>query len=79
MEYLRLTKTYLSTKLKEGRYVETSIQNRGVFEPAWSNPTGPNPEAMKAMKSMLQAKYVMHVNRVEKLRVNLSTAYRLVL
>ena len=43
---------------------------------AWPEPVGPNPAATKAM---LQAEYGTREKRVEKLLVNLSTAYGLVL
>ena len=76
MECIRLTTAYLSTKLKGGGNVETSIQNGKVFEPACPDPVGPNPAATKAM---LQAEYRTRARRVEKLRINLSTAYVLVL
>ena len=51
-------------------------QNGKVFEPPWPDPVGPNPAAMKAM---LQEEYGTRAKRVEKLRINLSTAYGLVL
>ena len=54
MECLRVTTAYLITKLKGGRDVETLIRNGKVFEPEWTNPVGPTPEATKAM---LQAEY----------------------
>ena len=47
---LQVTTTYLRTKLAGGSDVETSIWNRKVFDPAWSDPVGPNPEAMKAIR-----------------------------
>ena len=76
MECLRLTTAYLSTNLEERGDVNTSIWNRKVFEPAWPNPTSTIPEATKAM---LQSEYGMHAKGAEKLRVNLSTAYGLVM
>ena len=76
MECIRLATAYLSTKLEGGGDVETSIRNRKVFEPAWPDPVEPNPAAMKAM---LQAEYGTRLKRVEKLRINLSTEYSLVL
>ena len=75
-EFLRLTTAYLSTKLEGGGDVETSIRNRKVFEPAWPDLVGPNPAATRAM---LQAEYGTRAKRAEKLRINLSTAYGLVL
>ena len=75
-ECLRLTSAYLSTKLEGGGGVKTLIRNRKLFEPAWQDPVGPNPAATKAM---LQAEYGTRSKRVEKLRINLSTAYGLVL
>ena len=62
--------------LEGGGDVKTSIWNGKVFEPVWPDPVGPNPAATKAM---LQAEYGMRVKRMEKLRINLSTAYVLVL
>ena len=63
-------------KLKGGGGVETLIRNGKLFEPAWPDPVRPNPVATKAM---LQAEYVTREKRLEKVRINLSTAYRLVL
>ena len=48
-ECLQVTTVHLSTKLEGGSDIETSIQNGKVFEPAWPEPVGPNPEATKAM------------------------------
>ena len=76
MECIRLTTAYLSTNLEVGGEVETSIRNGKVFEPAWPDPVGPNAAAIKAM---LQAEYGTREKRVEKLWINLSTAYGLVL
>ena len=73
---LRLTTAYLSRKLEGGRDVKTSIRNRKVFELACMDLVGPNPDATKAM---LQMGYGTRANRVEKLCINLSTAYGLVL
>ena len=56
--------------------VEMLIRNRKVFKLAWPDPVEPNPAATKAM---LQAEYGTRAKRVEKLRINLSTAYGLVL
>ena len=67
---------YLSMNIKGGGNVETLIQNRKVFELSWTDPVGPNPAATKAM---LQAEYGTREKRVEKLRINLRTAYGLVL
>ena len=67
---------YLSTKLEGGGDVKTLIRNRKVFKPAWTDPFGLNPAATKAM---LQAENRTRSKRVEKLRINLSTAYGLVL
>ena len=63
-------------KLEGGGDVKTSIRNGKVFKPAWPDPVGPNPATTKAM---LQAEYWTRAKRVEKLRINLSTAYVLVL
>ena len=76
MECIRLTTTYLSTKLKGSGDVKTSIRNGKVFEPAWPDPVGPTPAATK---SMLQAEYGTRAKRVEKLLINLSTACVLVI
>ena len=76
MECLRLTTAYLSTKLEGGGDVETSIRNRKVFNPTWPDPVGPNSAATNAM---LQAEYGTRAKRVENLRINLSTAYGIVL
>ena len=67
---------YLITKLKGGSDVKTSNRNGKVFDPAWKDLVGPNPAATKAM---LQAEYGTRVKKVDKLRINLSTAYGLVL
>ena len=66
----------MNTNLEGGGDVETSIRNRKVFDPAWPDPVGPTP---KAMKAMIQAEYGTRVKRVEKLRINLSMSYELVL
>ena len=66
----------MSTKLKGGGNVKTSIRNGKVFEPPWQELVGPNVETTKAM---LQAEYGTRAKRVEKLRINLSTEYDLVL
>ena len=76
MECIRLTTAYLSMKLKGGSEIETSIRNGKVFEPPWPDPVGPN---VAATKAMLQVEYRTRAKRVEKLRINLSTAYGLVL
>ena len=52
------------------------IRNRKVFEPSWPDPVGPN---VAATKAMLQAEHGTRAKRVEKLRINLSKAYGLVL
>ena len=49
LECLRLTTAYLSKKLEGGDDVKTLIRNRKVFDPAWPDPVGPNPEATKSM------------------------------
>ena len=67
---------YLSTKLEGGGNVETSIWNRKVFKPVWLDLAGPNTGATKAK---LQEEYGTRAKGVEKLRINLSTAYGLVL
>ena len=76
LECVRLTTMYLSTKLEGGGDVKTSIQNGKVFEPPWQDPVRPKPAATKAM---LQEEYGTRSKRVEKLQINLSTAYGLVL
>ena len=76
MECIRLTTVYLSTNIEGGGDVETLIRNGKLFEPAWPDPVGLNPAATKAM---LQAGYGTRAKRVEKLRINLRTAYGLVL
>ena len=67
---------HLSTNIEGGGDIKTLIRNGKFFELAWPKPVGPNPEATK---SMLQAEYGTRSKRVEKLRVNLSTAYGMVL
>ena len=67
---------YLSTKLEGSRDVETSIRNGKLFDPVWTDPVRPN---LAATKAMLQAEYGTREKRLEKLRINLSTAYDLVL
>ena len=63
-------------KLECSGDVEKSIRNRRVFDPAWTDPVRLTPAATKAM---LQAEYGTRSKRVEKLRINLSMAYGLVL
>ena len=46
------------------------------WDPAWPDPVGPTPATTNAM---LHAKYGTREKKVEKLRINLSTAYFLVL
>ena len=75
-EFLQLTTAYLNTKLKGGGDVETWIRNGKVSDPAWPDPVGPNPASTKAM---LQAKYRTRSKRVKNLRINLCTAYSLVI
>ena len=75
-ECLRLKTAYLNKNLESGGDVKTSIRNGKFFEPAWPDPVGPNPAATK---SMLQAEYRTRAKRMEKLCINLSTAYVLVL
>ena len=41
-EFLRLTTSYLSTKIEGSRDNKTLIQNGEVFKPACPNPAGPN-------------------------------------
>ena len=53
-----------------------SIRNGKVFKPAWPDLVRPTPVATK---DMLQAEYVTSTKRVEKIRINLSLAYGLVL
>ena len=76
LEFLQVTTAYLRMKIKGGEDVETLICNGKSFEPEWPDPVGPTSEATKAM---LQEEYGTQVNRVEKLRVNLSTAYGIAL
>ena len=73
---IRLTAAYLSTKLEGGGDVKTSIRNGKLFEPAWPDPVGPT---LAATKAMLQAEYGTRAKRVEKLRINVSAAYGIVL
>ena len=51
-----------------------SIRIGKVFDPEWPDPVRSNPEATK---SMLQAEYETRAKRVERLRINLSSAYDL--
>ena len=67
---------YLRTKLKGNSDAKTSIRNGKLFDPAWLDPVGPNPEATKAM---LQAEYRTRAKRVEKICSKMRTAYGLVL
>ena len=76
MECIRLTTAYLSTNLEGGVDIKTSIRNRKLFESAWPDPVRPNPAATKAM---LKAEYETRAKRVEKIIINLSTSYVLVL
>ena len=76
LECLILTTAYLSTKLEVSGDIEMLIQNGKVFDPEWPDPVGPNTSAMKAM---LQAEYGKRDKRVENIRINLSTAYILVI
>ena len=71
-----MTTAYLSTKLEGGGDAKTLIRNGKVFKLAWPDPVRPTPAATKAM---LQAEYGTRAKRVEKFRINLSTAYGLVL
>ena len=71
LECIRLTTIYLSTKLKGSGDIKTSIRNGKLFDPACPDLVRPNPAATKAM---LQVEYGMRAKRVEKLRINLSTA-----
>ena len=75
-ECIRLTMACLSTKIEGSGDVETPIRNKKVFGSEWPDPVGPNPASTKAM---LQAEYGTRAKRVEKLRINLSTAYGLLL
>ena len=50
-ECIRLTTTYLSTKLEGGGDVETSIKNRKVFKLAWPDQVRPN---LAATNTILQ-------------------------
>ena len=76
VECLWLTTVYLRKNIECGGNVETSIRNGKVFELAWLDPVRLNPVTTKAM---LQAEYGTISKRVGKLRINLSTAYILVL
>ena len=76
LECIRLTMAYLSMNIEGDGNIETLIQNGKLFEPAWLDAVGPNPEATK---DRLQAEYGTRAKRMEKLRINLSTAYGLVL
>ena len=71
-----MTTSYLSTKLEGGGDVKKLISNRKVFDLAWPDPVRPNPVAMK---TMLQAEYRKRAKKAEKLRINLSTSYGLVI
>ena len=75
-EYLQLTTAYLSTKLEGDGDVKTSIRNGKVFEPAWPDLVRTNPATTK---SMIQAEYGKRDKNVEKLCINLSKEYGLVL
>ena len=75
-EQLQVTTAYLTTKLEGGGDVKMLIRNGKVFDPAWPDPVRTTPEATK---SMLQAEYGKRAKSVEKLRINLSTEYGLVL
>ena len=75
-ECLRVTTTYLSTNCEGSSDVKTSIRNGKVFKLAWLELVGSNPADTKAM---LQAEYGTRAKMVEKLHINLSTAYGLVL
>ena len=76
MECIRLTTAYLSRKLKGGGDIETSICDGKIFHPAWTYPVRPN---LAATKAMLQLEYGTRAKRVEKMCINMSTAYGLVL
>ena len=52
------------------------IRNGKVFETAWTEPVGPTPTATE---TILQAAYGTMAKRVEKLCINLSTLYGLVI
>ena len=56
--------------------METSIRNGKFFEPAWPDPVEPNPAATR---DMLQAEYGTREKRVEKLCINMSKSYGLVI
>ena len=47
-----MTTVYLRIKIEGGSDVKTSFRNGKVFDPAWTDPVGPNPAAKK---SILQA------------------------
>ena len=74
-ECIRLTTAHLITKLEGGGGVEILIRNSKVFEPPWLDPVGPN---VATTKAMLQVEYGTRAKMVEKLRINLRTAYGLV-
>ena len=67
---------YPRTKIEGSGDVKTSIWNGKVFDPAWTDPVGTNQESTK---DMLQAEYGTRAKRVEKLHINVRTAYGLVL
>ena len=65
-----MTTMYLRTKIKGGGDAEASIRNVKVFAPEWPDPVGPKPAPTKAM---LQVEYGTRAERVEKMRIKLST------
>ena len=67
---------YLNTKLEGDGDVEMSIRNGKLFEPEWSEPVVPT---LAPTDAMLQAEYGTRSKRAEKVRINLRTAYGLVL
>ena len=75
-ECLRFTTAYLCTKLKGSGDIEALIRNVKVFEPECPDPVRPNPVSTKAM---LYAEFGVREKRVEKLSINLSMAYGLVI
>ena len=75
-ECLRVTTAYLRTRLEGGGDAEMSIRNGKLFDLAWPDPVRPTPDSMKAI---IQAYYYTRAKRGERLWINLSTAYGLVL
>ena len=64
LEFLRVTTVNLIMKLEGGGDIKTPIRNGKVFEPAWPDSVG---------------QYGTREKRVDKLWINLSTSYGLVI